>query len=229
MVYKITIITLFPELFPGPLGVSIPGKFLGKKWQLELVNPRDFAEDAYKTVDDAPFGGGKGMVLKPEPLAAAIDSVGSYDKIIYPSPRGELFNQEKARLFTKINHLVIICGRYEAIDQRIIEYYNIDEVSIGDYVLFGGEVAAMAILESCLRLVPGIIEEEVHQEESFGNGKYTNLLEYPHYTRPAEWRGLNVPDILISGNHAKISKWKVEKSEEYTKKKRPDLFTKYKK
>lgn len=189
--------------------------------EFSLINIRDFAVDKHKTCDDATYGGGAGMVLKPEPLAAALDTVeGSFKRVIYPSPSGIKFDQDQAKRLAEYDELVFICGRYEGIDQRIIDLYVDEEISIGDYVISSGEISTLVIIDSVYRLLEGVISSESLVEESFSDG----LLEYPHYTRPADFRGLSVPDVLVSGNHAKINEWRYEKRIEKTRKNRPDIY-----
>jgi tRNA (guanine37-N1)-methyltransferase len=224
---KITIFTLFPEMFPGPLNDSIAGKALeDKKWQLETINIRDFSEDKHNNVDDKSFGGGTGLVIRPDVLSKAIDSsYGDKTKLIYMTPRGKPLNQQKVEELAKESELHIICGRYEGIDQRILEEYDVEEISIGDYVLSGGEIPALVLIDACVRQLDGVIGNALAlEEESFVDG----LLEYPHYTKPSEWRGKTVPDVLLSGNHAEIEKWRKAKSEEITAERRPDLWKEYK-
>lgn len=226
------ILTLFPDLFPGPLDASVTGSALAKKlWSIEAINIRDHAFDERGTVDDTPYGGGAGMVLKPDVVAAAIEkSQGNKmgKKIIYLSPRGKVFNQKIARELANQEEITILCGRYEGVDQRVLDEFEIEEISIGDYVLSGGEIAAYAFIDAILRNVDGILgANESLAEESFGsenNEEFQNLLEYPHYTKPAKWRGREVPEILTQGHHAKINKWRKEQAIELTKKVRPDLL-----
>ncbi|MBU6140242.1 MAG: tRNA (guanosine(37)-N1)-methyltransferase TrmD [Proteobacteria bacterium] len=234
------ILTLFPELFPGPLSASITGAALAKRlWSIEAVNIRDFAFDERGTVDDTPYGGGAGMVLKPDVVANAIEnsqstkhaSTGSNQaqapsaKIIYLSPRGKVFNQKIAQELAKEEEITILCGRYEGVDQRVLEEFQIEEISIGDYVLSGGEIAAYVFIDAILRNVSGVLgANESLSEESF-SGEFANLLEYPHYTKPAEWRGRKVPEILTGGHHAKINQWRREQAIALTKKVRPDLLS----
>lgn len=231
--WLVHIISLFPDIFPGSLKYSLSGKAFEKQlWSLNIVNLRDFAQDKHHTVDDKPYGGGAGMVIKPDVLANAIDSILSnyeIDEILYMSPRGEVFKQHMAQELISKN-ILIICGRYEGIDQRIIDYYNIKELSIGDYILSGGEIAALTIIDACIRLIPDVIgNTDVHKEESFANEtNSTNLLEYPHYTKPYEWRNIKVPDILVSGHHKNIKDWRKNQSEIVTCKKRPDIWKIYK-
>lgn len=227
------ILTLFPDLFPGPLATSITGLALEKKlWSFQAINIRNYAFDARGTVDDAPFGGGAGMVLKPDVVAEAIEknTLESKPKIIYLSPRGKVLTQKIAREFAKENEIMILCGRYEGVDQRVLDEFEIEEISIGDYVLSGGEIAAYVFIDTILRNVDGVLgAEESLSEESFGskeNPDFDNLLEYPHFTRPANWRGRAVPEILTSGHHKNISAWRKERAIELTKKIRPDLLKK---
>ena len=198
------------------------------KWSYTTVNPRDFATDKHQTVDDTPYGGGAGMVLRPDILERALLSIPSekHGRLIYMSPRGKVLNQNLVQDLTTEDNLTILCGRYEGVDQRFLDAYGIEEISIGDYVLSGGEPAAMIMMDACIRLLPGVMgNEDTAGEESFSNG----LLEYPHYTKPAEWQDANgktheVPEVLRSGNHAKINEWRHEQSMELTKKVRPDLI-----
>ena len=226
--WKARIFTLYPETFPGPLNKGLYGKALSNKiWNLDIINIRDSAEDKHKTVDDTPFGGGSGMLIKPDVLASSIDQhVNKSEKIFYLSPKGKLFNQKTAKSLSKENCVNLICGHFEGVDQRLLETRNIEEISIGDYILSGGETAAFVIVDSILRLIPGILgnEESVH-EESFENG----LLEYPQYTKPQLWEEKNVPDVLLSGDHSKIKDWRLSQSEAITRHRRPDLWQKYKK
>ena len=226
--WKARIFTLYPEIFPGPLNKGLYGKALSNKiWNLDIINIRDSAEDKHKTVDDTPFGGGSGMLIKPEVLASSIDKhVSKSEKIFYLSPKGKLFNQKTAKSLSKERCVNLICGHFEGVDQRLLETRNIEEISIGDYILSGGETAAFVIVDSILRLIPGILgnEESVH-EESFENG----LLEYPQYTKPQLWEEKNVPDVLLSGDHSKIKDWRLSQSEAITRHRRPDLWQKYKK
>lgn len=224
------ILTLFPELFPGPLSASVTGTALEKKlWSLEAINIRDFAKDERKTVDDTPYGGGAGMVLKADILADAIEkNFKTESKIFYLSPRGKTLTQKKARELAQEKEIILLCGRYEGVDQRVLDEFAIEEISIGDYVLSGGELAAFIVIDTVLRNVDGVLgADESLAEESFGskeNSQYENLLEYPHFTRPANWRGREVPEVLTSGHHKKINEWRKEKAIEITKKNRPDLL-----
>lgn len=222
---KVKILTLYPEIFPGFLGISLTGKALAEgKWSLETVNIRDYATDKYGSVDDTPCGGGAGMVMRADILGAAIDAHFKSGKLIYMTPRGKPLTQAKLHELSKEPELTIICNRFEGVDERIVEAYQPDEISIGDYVLTGGEQAAMILLDGVIRLIDGVLGNvDSAQEESFENG----LLEYPQYTRPTEWKGLKVPDVLLSGHHANIAKWRKEQSLKITEKRRPDLLKKY--
>jgi len=222
------IFTLYPEFFPGPLGKGLYGKALAEKiWKLETINIRDYATDKHKTVDDTIYGGGSGMLIKPDVLAKSLDkNLKSTEKIIYLSPKGKLFNQELAKELSKEATVNFICGHFEGVDQRVIESRNIKEVSIGDFILSGGESAAFVMLDSIIRLLPGVLGNETSvKEESFENG----LLEYPQYTKPQIWEEKTVPDVLLSGDHAKIKDWRLSQSEAITRDRRPDLWQKYKK
>jgi tRNA (guanine37-N1)-methyltransferase len=219
------IITLFPELFPGPLGASVIGRGAAEGlWSLNLTQLRDFATDKHRSVDDTPAGGGAGMVLRADVLAAAIDAVSHQNDPrprLLMSPRGKPLTQARVRALAAGPGAVIVCGRFEGIDERVIEARNLEEVSIGDYVLAGGEVAAMVLLEAVVRLIPGVLgAEESHADESFENG----VLEYPQYTRPAMFEGREIPAVLTSGDHGKVAKWRREASEKLTRSRRPDLL-----
>ncbi len=225
MSFKADIVTLFPELFPGPLGASVLGRGLTEGlWTLTVTQLRDFATDRHRTVDDTPAGGGAGMVLKPDILAAAIDAVapeGDRRPRLLMSPRGTPLTQARAEQLATGPGAVIVCGRFEGVDQRVIEARGLEEISIGDYVLAGGEVAAMVLLEAVVRLIPGVLgAAESHAEESFGEG----LLEYPHYTRPQVFEGRDIPPVLVSGDHKRIAKWRREAAEALTRARRPDLL-----
>lgn len=225
MSFSADIITLFPDLFPGPLGASVLGRGMADGlWSLKATQLRDFATDRHRTVDDTPSGGGAGMVLKPDVLALAIDAVapeGDPRPKILMSPRGKPLTQARARQLALGPGAVIVCGRFEGIDQRVIEARNLEEISIGDYVLAGGEVAAMVLLEATVRLIPGVLGgADSHADESFENG----LLEYPHYTRPQVFEGREIPAVLTSGDHGKIEKWRREQSVALTRARRPDLL-----
>ena len=222
------IFTLYPELFPGPLNVGLYEKALKNKiWNLETVNIRDFANDKHKTVDDTPYGGGSGMLIRPDILARSIDEKVSFgEKIIYLTPRGKLLDQNMVKNLANEKKLNIICGHFEGIDERVIKSRQIEEVSIGDYILSGGEIAAYVVLDSIIRLLPGVLGNKKSViEESFENG----LLEYPHYTKPQIWEEKSVPEVLLSGDHAKIKDWRLSQSEAITRDRRPDLWHKYKK
>ena len=225
MSFSASIITLFPELFPGPLGASVLGRGLGEGlWSLETTQLRDFASDRHRTVDDTPSGGGAGMVLKPDILAKAIDAVAPDSDPrprILMSPRGTPLTQARARELALGPGAVIVCGRFEGIDQRVIDGRGLEEISIGDYVLAGGEVAAMVLLEAIVRLIPGVLGgADSHADESFENG----MLEYPQYTRPQNFEGVEIPAVLTSGDHGKIGKWRLEQSRVLTAARRPDLL-----
>ena len=218
----ITIFTLFPTLFQGFLESSVLARAIARGLvTVRLVDIRDFANDQHHVCDDAPYGGGAGMVLKPEPIAAALEATGVLGRrIVFLTPAGRLYTQAVAAELAREGEISLLCGRYEGIDQRVIDAYVTDELSIGDYVLSGGEVAAMAVVDSVARLVPGVITGESLEEESFATG----LLEYPHYTRPELFRGARVPEILLSGHHEKIRQWRLRKSIEKTMKQRPQLL-----
>ena len=224
---KIHILTLLPEAFPGYLGISNAGKALSSGiWDLNVINIRDFATDKYKTVDDTPYSGGAGMILKCDIVGNAIESIKNWDNIpiIYMSPRGSVLNQQIAKEFSTIKEIIILCGHFEGIDQRLIDYYNIKEISIGDYVLSGGEPAAIVFIDAILRHIPVVLGKiESVKEESFEDS-LNGMLEYPHYTRPAEWKGLTVPEVLKNGNHKEISLWRKAESLKITQKNRPDLL-----
>ncbi len=228
--FKADIITLFPDLFPGPLGASIIGRAAENGlWSLNATQLRDFATDKHKKVDDTPAGGGPGLVLKPDILAKAIDHISPENDPrprILMSPRGKPFDQQMARDWANGPGVVIVCGRFEGVDQRVIDKRNLTEISIGDFVLCGGEVAAMTMLEATVRLLPGVMgSAESEADESFENG----LLEYPQYTRPAEFEGEPIPEIVTSGDHKKVAQWRQEQSEQLTKQNRLDLWDRYKK
>ncbi len=225
MSFAADVITLFPELFPGPLGASVIGRGAGEGlWSLRLTQLRDFASGRHRPVDDTPAGGGAGMVLRPDVLAAAIDSVSQQNDPrprLLMSPRGTPLTQQRVRALAAGPGAVIVCGRFEGVDERVIEARNLEEVSIGDYVLAGGEVAAMVLLEAVLRLIPGVLgAEDSPADESFENGR----LEYPHYTRPAMFEGREIPAVLTGGDHGKVARWRREASEKLTRARRPDLL-----
>ena len=225
---KIDILTLFPEMF-SPLKTSIIGRAEDNNLlKIDLINFRDYSKDRLKHVDDTPYGGGAGMVIKPDPIYDAYKDVVSKSnfsshKVIYMSPKGKMFNQEMAKELSKEEHLIILCGHYEGVDERIIEKIVDEEISIGDYVLTGGELPAMVLVDAVARNIKGVLSDDSTKDESFTN----LLLEYPQYTRPEEFMGRKVPDILLSGDHAKVDKWRLEKSIEITKERRPDLYEKY--
>jgi len=226
MTFAATILTLYPEMFPGPLGISLAGKALERgDWSCETVNPRDFATDKHRTVDDTPAGGGAGMVLKCDVMAAALDSVPAGRPILAMTPRGKPITQERVREIASGPGVTIICGRFEGFDERLFEArQGIEEVSLADIVLSGGETAAIAILDACIRLLPGVMgAASSGTEESFEDG----LLEYPQYTRPQEWEGRTIPEVLRSGDHAKIAAWRQAMSEETTRLRRPDLWERH--
>ena len=225
---KVTILTLFPEMFRGPLGHSLLGKALEKKlWQLNVVDIRNFAEDKHQTVDDTCFGGGPGMVMRPDIIDKALSSVMEKGKarLIHLSPRGQVFGQYLAQeAAISPLPLVFLCGRYEGIDQRVLDEWDAEDISLGDFVLTGGELAAMTILDATLRLLPGVIGDGTSlEEESFSTG----LLEYPHYTRPRVWKGHEVPAVLLSGHHERIQAWRQEQAIKITQERRPDLWNLY--
>ena len=226
--FQAKIFTLYPDFFPGILKKGIYGSAMEKSlWSLDVINLRDYAEDKHKTVDDAPYGGGEGMVIKPDIVAKAIDqNLKNDEKIIYLTPKGKSFDQNRAKNFLIDKKINIICGHFEGIDQRVIETIGIEEISIGDFILSGGETAAYVILDSILRLVPGVLgNENSCKDESFENG----LLEYPQYTKPQIWEKIAVPEVLLSGDHSKIKNWRLSQSEAITRLRRPDLWQKYKK
>ena len=223
---NVKIFTLYPEIFPGPLERGIYGKAISKGlWDLKTVNIRDYTNDKHKTVDDTVFGGGNGMLLKADVLAKAIDTnIKKDEKIIYLSPKGKKFDQSIAKSLSRLKNINLICGRFEGVDERLITSRNLEELSIGDYVLSGGETAALVMIDTILRLVPGVLgnQNSIH-DETFENG----LLEYPQYTKPKIWEGKSVPEVLFSGDHAKIKSWRLSQSEAITRRQRPDLWEKY--
>lgn len=225
-----SVLTLFPEMFPGPLGLSLAGKALREgRWRLETLDIRAFATDRHRSVDDTPFGGGAGMVMRPDVVDAAVEAAlaGEGDParpLIYLTPRGTLLDQAMVRELAAGPGCVLLCGRYEGVDQRVIEARGMREVSIGDYVLSGGEPAALVLLDACIRLLPGVMGQAASaEEESHAAG----LLEYPHYTRPAEWKGRRVPEVLLSGHHAEVARWRRAEAERITRERRPDLWAKH--
>ena len=226
--FEVKIFTLYPDFFPGPLDKGLYGRAMNEnKWSLRTINIRDYASDKHKTVDDTPYGGGSSMLIRPDVISKSIDAnIKSNEKIIFLSPKGKLFNQQKAKALAKEKKLNLLCGHFEGIDQRVIDNRNVEEISVGDYILSGGETAAMIVIDSILRLLPGVIGNETStSEESFENG----LLEYPQYTKPQIWEKKEVPNVLLSGDHAKIKDWRLSQSEAITRDRRPDLWEKYKK
>lgn len=227
--FRAVVLTLFPEMFPGPLGMSLAGKALADGiWSLEALDIRGFARDKHRSVDDTPMGGGPGMVMRPDVLAAALDSatteVGPDLPRVCLSPRGRRFDQEMAHRWAEAGGVVLVCGRFEGVDERVIEARGLEEVSLGDFVLAGGEIAAMACLEAVVRLLPGVMGEAASlAEESFASG----LLEYPHYTKPRVWEGRAVPEVLVSGHHGAIAAWRRSEAERITRARRPDLWERY--
>jgi tRNA (guanine37-N1)-methyltransferase len=225
------VLTIFPEMFPGPLGSSLAGKALAEgKWELKTIDIRDFATDKHRSVDNTPAGGGAGMVMRADIAAAAIDAARaaaeSGTPTLYLSPRGRPLTQTRVRELAQGPGAILLCGRFEGIDQRVLEARNIEEISIGDYVLSGGELAAQVLIDACVRLLPGVAGNESSlAEESFASG----LLEYPHYTRPREWEGRAIPEVLLSGDHKKIAEWRREEAGKITKERRPDLWERYRK
>ena len=226
--WQAQVFTLYPEVFPGPLSKGLYGKALSKElWNLKVVNIRDAAEDKHKTVDDTPYGGGSGMLLKADTLAKSLDqNKKEGDRIIYLSPKGKKFDQLYAQELSKEKSVSFICGHFEGVDERVLSTRNIEEISIGDYILSGGETATFVLIDSILRLLPGVLgNENSRVEESFENG----LLEYPQYTKPQIWEEKAVPEVLLSGDHSKIKDWRLSQSEAITRVRRPDLWQKYKK
>ena len=226
--WQAQVFTLYPEIFPGPLSKGLYGKALSKKlWNLNIVNIRDAAEDKHKTVDDTPYGGGSGMLLKADVLAKSLDqNINEGEKIIYLSPKGKKFDQTYAQQLSNEKSVSFICGHFEGVDERVLSTRNIEEISIGDYILSGGETAAFVVIDSILRLLPGVLGNENSRiDESFENG----LLEYPQYTKPQIWEEKSVPEVLLSGDHSKIKDWRLSQSEAITRVRRPDLWQKYKK
>ena len=226
--WQAQVFTLYPDVFPGPLSKGLYGKAMSKKlWNLKVVNIRDAAEDKHKTVDDTPYGGGSGMLLKADVLAKSLDQNRiEGEKILYLSPKGKKFDQSYAKKLATAKSLSLICGHFEGVDERVLSTRNIEEISIGDYVLSGGETAAYVVIDSVLRLLPGVLGNDNSKiEETFENG----LLEYPQYTKPQIWEEKSVPDVLLSGDHSKIKDWRLSQSEAITRDRRPDLWEKYKK
>ena len=226
--FQAQVFTLYPEVFPGPLAKGLYGKALSNKlWNLSVINIRDAATDKHKTVDDTPYGGGTGMLLKADILANSLDQkVKKGERVFYLSPKGKKFDQKLAQDLSKEKSISLICGHFEGVDERVLTTRNIEEISIGDYVLSGGETAALVVLDSILRLLPGVLGNEKSSiDETFENG----LLEYPQYTKPQIWEEKSVPDVLLSGDHAKIKDWRLSQSEAIPRVRRPDLWQKYKK
>ncbi len=223
--WNVHVLTLFPEMFPGVLGFSLPGKALENGlWTLNAIQIRNFAMDKHHTVDDTPYGGGAGMVMKPDVLDAALNSLPAGSRKIYLSPRGRTLNQELLHELVATPQVALLCGRYEGVDQRVIDAHVLEEVSLGDFVLAGGEIAAMALIEGCVRLLPGVLgNAHTVDEESFAGG----LLEYPHYTKPVVWNGREVPEVLLSGDHARVKAWRLDQARRLTKARRPDLWANY--
>ena len=226
--FQAKIFTLYPEYFPGPFEIGICKKAFEKKlWDLKLVNIRDYADDKHKTVDDTPYGGGVGMLMRPDVVAKSLDAnLDEKETVYYLTPKGKIFNQDIAKDIVKKNKVNILCGHFEGVDQRVLDSRNVEEISIGDFILSGGEMASFVVLDTVLRLVPGVLGNlNSTKDESFENG----LLEYPQYTKPQIWEKLSVPDILLSGDHDKIKSWRLSQSEAITRHRRPDLWQKYKK
>lgn len=222
--FRATVLTLYPEMFPGPLGISLAGKALAEgAWSLETVQIRDYATDKHRMVDDTPAGGGAGMVMKPDVLGRAVDQVADERPKLFMSPRGKPLTQARVRELAAGPGAILLCGRFEGVDERLIEGRNFEEVSIGDYILSGGETAAIVVLDAIVRLLPGVMGNALSGEtESFETG----LLEHPHYTKPQEWEGRRIPDVLLSGNHGAIDKWRRAEAERLTRERRPDLWDK---
>jgi tRNA (guanine37-N1)-methyltransferase len=222
LVWAATVMTLFPEMFPGPLGCSLAGKALAEGlWHLETVDIRGFARDKHRSVDDAPFGGGPGMVMRPDVLDRVIGEGAGPGPVVYLSPRGRLVDQARIKALAGGPGVSLLCGRYEGVDERVIEARGVEELSLGDFVLSGGEPAAIALIDACVRLLPGVVGDQATlAEESFEDG----LLEYPHYTRPQTWEGRAVPEVLLSGHHDRIRQWRQEQRERATRERRPDLW-----
>jgi tRNA (guanine37-N1)-methyltransferase len=241
--WRSLVLTIFPEMFPGPLGLSLAGKALERGlWALDVLDIRDFARDKHRSVDDTPFGGGAGMVMRPDVVDAALAAAaerwqqdqrvgrqpGEEPPVIYLSPRGRLLTQDLVRELAAGPGATLLCGRYEGVDQRVLEARGVLEVSVGDYILSGGEPAALVLMDAVVRLLPGVMGNEVSPgEESFGAEGFEGLLEYPLYTRPAEWQGRKVPEVLTSGHHEKVRQWRRAQAEEITRTRRPDLWARY--
>lgn len=247
--WRSQVLTIFPEMFPGPLGLSLAGRALERGvWALDVLDIRDFARDKHRSVDDAPFGGGAGMVMRPDVVDAALAAAaerwqrtaaddggkppvaepGRKPPVLYLSPRGRLLTQDLVRELAAGPGVTLLCGRYEGVDQRVLEAREVTEVSVGDYILSGGEPAALVLMDAVVRLLPGVMGNEGSpEEESFGAEGFGGLLEYPLYTRPAEWQGRKVPEVLISGHHEKVRQWRRAQAEEITRTRRPDLWARY--
>jgi tRNA (guanine37-N1)-methyltransferase len=218
--------TLFPEMFPGPLGHSLAGRALADGlWRLDTIDIRDHATDKHRTVDDTPFGGGPGMVMRPDVVDSALCAARADGRMpIFLSPRGRLLDQARVRALSQGSGVTVLCGRFEGVDERVIAAHDLEEISLGDYVLSGGEPAALALIDACVRLLPGVVgSAETLEEESFEQ----DLLEYPHYTRPADWCGRRVPDVLLSGDHARVRAWRRAEAERLTRERRPDLWRRH--
>lgn len=228
--FHVTILSIFPEMFPGCLQYSLAGQALEKNiWSYNVVNIRDFGITRHKNVDDTSYGGGNGLIMRPDVLSDSIDYALSFIPnavIYYMSPRGKLLNQRVVSDITMDKEIIIICGRFEGIDERVIEEYNVREISLGDFILSGGEIAAIALLDSCIRMLPGVLSNQATLEEESFSDRYGEggLLEYPLYTKPAVWRGKKVPDVLLSGNHKVIEEWRLKQSIDITAARRPDLI-----
>ena len=225
MTWRATVLTIFPEMLPGPLAFSLAGKALNAGlWQLETVDIRDFAGDKHRSVDDAPFGGGPGMVMRPDVLDAAIVGSGGIGPLILLSPRGRRLDQRRVSALASMAGVTLICGRFEGVDERVLEARSIEELSLGDFVLSGGEPAAIALVDACVRMLPGVVgDAEALAEESFAE----DLLEYPQYTRPQVWEGRAVPPVLLSGDHRRIRNWRRAEAERLTRERRSDLWERY--
>jgi tRNA (guanine37-N1)-methyltransferase len=229
LIWQAVALTLFPEMFPGTLGQSLAGRALEDgRWSLETVDIRGYAQDKHRTVDDTPCGGGAGMVMRPDIVDLAIQDVKAKTAdgvpLIYMTPRGRPLTQDRVRELAQGPGVAILCGRYEGVDQRVLDAHDAEEISVGDYVLSGGEVAALVLMDACVRLIPGVMGSDTsHEEESFEAG----LLEYPHFTRPQDWEGRTVPDVLLSGHHANIRAWRREQAKAITRERRPDLWKAY--